>query len=726
MLIDSGKAVVPPLHAAEQGTGGEAFLYYVMPYVEGESLRDRLNQERQLSIDDAVQIAREVADALDYAHRQDVIHRDIKPENILLQEHHAVVADFGIARAVSVAASEELTQTGFALGTPAYMSIEQAVGERNVDGRSDIYSLGCVLYEMLGGDPPFTGSTPKAILARKTVEQVPSLRVVRETVPESLEQVVLKSLAKAPADRFATASDFARALTEASTTPAPARLAYAAARLRRWLVPLALLSALLVVGAGWWGFSRFSASAPRVGSLVVLPPENLSGDPEQEYFVAGMHDALIGELAQISALRVISRTSAMRYQDTDKSVPEIARELGVEAVVEASVLPLGDSVRIQAQLIQALPEERQLDAWSYHRHLRDVLAVHSEVARAIAREINVTVTGAEQDRLARARVVNPEAYRLYTLGSFQLVGLTEAAFRQAREHFEEAIDIDPSFAQAHAGLAMALIELGSWWSSLPPQEFYPQGRAAALKALELDSTVAEAHIALGRVKFEFDWDWAGADAAFRRGIALNPSVSYARVLYASYLMAMGRFGEAASMGRQTLEHDPVSMAAYRHLGWALDRLGQDDEALEHYQTALEMAPNVFPPYTRLVEFHLRRGRLEEASQYLERAESLHSDALPPVAMSHLAYYYARLGRRADALRVVRELETGVKDGYVLPLGPALVYVGLGQEEKALDFLERGFESRDITSVWNKMRWLWDPLRDEPRFQRLLERMDFPD
>ena len=309
----------------------DGLLYYVMPFIEGESLRQRLEREPQLPLEDALRITREVADALGYAHGLGVVHRDVKPENILFEAGHAIVADFGIARAVQAAGTQRLTETGLAVGTPAYMSPEQAAGDPALDGRSDVYSLACVLYEMLGGAPPFTGPSPQAVLAAQIADPVPQLRALRPTMPAGVERALERALAKEAAQRYATAEELVQHLTRASTAESIAAEFRRERTRRRWRAVLTAAGAVLVVAVGWWTVSVVArAGGPRIRSLAVLPLQNLSGDTAQDYFVLGMYDGLIGELDQITALRVISRTSSQVYQGTRKTVPQIARELNVD------------------------------------------------------------------------------------------------------------------------------------------------------------------------------------------------------------------------------------------------------------------------------------------------------------------------------------------------------------------------------------------------------------
>ena len=711
---------IVPLYDSGEADG---LLYYVMPFVEGESLRDRLERQKQLSLHETVEITRAVADALSYAHSMGIVHRDIKPENILFEAGHAVVTDFGIARAITEAGGEHLTETGIAVGTPAYMSPEQAAGARELDARSDIYALGCVFYELLAGQPPFTGPSAQAVLARHSLDPVPRLRTVRETVPEALEAVVLRALAKVPADRFATAREFAEALEES------ARVAEVTGPLRsirrRRAIPLAVAVAIAVVGVGgWWALARPGAERGRIESLAVLPLKNLMGDPEQEYFVEGMHEALITELSRISALKVISRTSTMRYRDTDKPLPQVARELNVDGVIEGSVLREGDRVRITVQLIEGR-SDRHVWAETFDRELRGVLALHSELARAVAAQVQISLTPKETTRLASARLVDPEAYQLYLKGNFQLQKITEDGFRAAIAHYQEVIRRDSTYAPAYAGLAIAYTDLGGWHSSLPPGAVHAKALEAALGAVERDPTLAEAHIALAGVRYHFEWDWAGAGAAYRRGMELNPSGTYARIQSANYLTAIGGFDESAAISRLTVQLDPLSPAAYNELAFALELPGHDSEALEQYQKGLDLVPDFAQSHLLLAMLYVRKNRFEDALRHAERAMGLLGATRPPAPLGYLGYVYARAGRREQALSMLDELETRAQREYVPPSAQAHIYLGLGRTEQALEWLRRAQDQHDVSLVWLKVWWVYDPLRAEPRFQELVRRMNYP-
>lgn len=495
-----------------------------------------------------------------------------------------------------------------------------------------------------------------------------------------------------------------------------------------------VLGSLLLLGALLYAGTRVFApgdGAPpdpaSIHSLAVLPLDNLSGDPEQEYFTIGMTEALTAELGQIGALKVISRTSAMRYAETDMAAPEIARDLDVDALIEGSVLRADDEVRITLQLVHG-PTDRHIWAQSYEREMHDILALQGEVARRIAREIQVTLTPEETERLAGEDAVDPEAYDAYLKGNALLLERVDSAFPRAARQYREAVAIDPDFAPAHAGLALTYIQM-AWWLGLPPGEqtaLVSRAREATQHALERDSTLAEAHIALGWIRYLFEWDWEGADTAFRHGISLNPSATPARLVYVTYLISMGRHGEAVAEARRAVERDPFSAAAQNDLGFALDHAGRHAEAQEQRRKALELAPGNGGIRLGQAVSYAQAGRWEEALRHAARADSLIEGPRLPVENLQFAYVYARSGRLDAASRILDELRGRNETQSVGPSMLALVHVALGQEEKALDLLERAYEVRGLGLVFAKGYFMYDPLRDEPRFQELLRRMNFPE
>jgi len=460
---------------------------------------------------------------------------------------------------------------------------------------------------------------------------------------------------------------------------------------------------------------------PPENSIAVLPFGNLSSDPEQEYFVAGMHDALIGELARIKDLIVISRTSTLRYQETVLSVLEIARELNVAMIVEGTVFKSGDQVRIQIQLVGAQPE-RHLLAQSYDRALSGVLMLQREVTQDIAEKIKVNLSPQEQSRLADARSVNPEAYQLWLKGNFHLGGLNEESFGKALASYQKAIDLDPDYAPAYAGLAMAYNGLGGWHASAS-HDYARLATKAAERALALDSTVAEAYLALGQIRWLFEWDWAGAERAFKLGMALNPSATPGRLEYANFLTAMGRFGESIDIGRQTLLLDPLAPVAYNELGFALYFAGRDDEALELYREGLEIDPDFDQSNGLLSLFYIKRGEFDKAFAYLPKLDRVEEQSVYPLAW--LGFLYGSVGRQTEAHAILAELMERRTREYVPASALADVHLGLREHEEALQWLEIAYDERDVTLVWLKESWEYDPLRTDPRFQAIIDRMDFP-
>jgi serine/threonine-protein kinase len=701
-LYDSGEAV--------------GFLFYVMPFVEGESLRDRLDREKQLPLDDALQIAREVADALSYAHQRGVIHRDIKPENILVASGHAVVADFGIARAITAAGGTKLTETGLAIGTPAYMSPEQAAGSGELDGRSDLYSLGCVLYEMLAGEPPFTGPTVESLVHQHLAVDAPSVTNLRPAVPPQIAGVLRRALAKAPADRFNPVVQFSDALMAGATqwAAAPATTERKSiGRRRRWIPVLATVTviAAMAVILDVGGIRRGVGGRGPLESLAVLPLENLSAEPGQEYFVDGMTDALISELSKIEALRVISRTSVMQYKGVRKPLPEIGRELNVDGIVEGSVLRDGNRIRVTAQLIDAAGD-RHLWADSYDRELGDVLALHSEVARAIAGEVRVALTAGDEARLAESRPVDPEAHDLLLRGRYHW---ERGATEQGLTLLEQATEADPDYAMAWAALARAYASL----ARVEPSQL-PKAKAAVRRAIELDPNLAEAQAALGRIAFYHDWDWETARRALERAIELNPGYEDAHQVYGDYFEIRGRWDEAIAEGIRSKQVNPVSASMRLNLGLAYTYAGQLDSAIAECRSALELDSLSSWAYFCLADAHRRKGDFTEAITAAEIAVELDSDDIHQMM---LAGVYASAGQRDRAEAVLAWLESESRHRYVPAYNLGWIHQMLGDTDSALELLERAVDEHAAFTPWINSLPEFDALKDDPRFQALLRRMN---
>src|SRR5881396_1727591 len=626
-----------PLHDSGEAGG---FLYYVMPFVEGESLRDRLNREPQLPVEEAVRIAREVATALSYAHSQDVVHRDIKPENILLSGGEAVVADFGIARAIVAAGAETLTDTGLAVGTPGYMSPEQATGAMQLDGRSDVYSLGCVLYEMLAGHPPFLGTTAQEILARHSLDAVPPLRTIRPELPPALERVVLKALAKSPADRFRTPAALSEALAPAIAPPSIRR------RAARSIGLVAVGASLLA--AGYALFSRRPVADPSgeaAHSIAVLPFVNIGADPNNEPFSDGMSEELITALTKVADLRVTARMSAFSFKGKEVDIREIGSKLNVSYVLEGSVRRAGSQLRVSAQLINAATGYH---LWSdeYDRDARDVFTVQDEIARAIVAALRVKLSGAANAALVKPATGNAEAHDLYLQGRYFFAKRDSTSLRKAQDYFERAIADDPSYALAYAGLSDAYSHRAVF-GYVPPHDIHAKAKQAVLRALALDSTLVEAHTSLGFIELFLEWDWATAGRELDRALALDPRYPPAHLFRAWYFLATDRMDDAISEVQTAVNLDPFSSVNNARLASMLYYARRYNEALAQARRLREMDSMFFQAGVELARAYLQLGRCDEALAALKQA---------PVQASGAAYFggvwgwiNARCGHPAQAL-----------------------------------------------------------------------------
>jgi TolB-like protein/Flp pilus assembly protein TadD len=701
---------------------GEAggMLYYAMPYVEGESLRARLVREVQLNAAEAVRIASEVADALACAHAAGVLHRDIKPENILLTSGHAVVADFGIARALDAAGADRLTETGLALGTPHYMSPEQASGTRALDARSDIYALGCVLYEMLAGEPPFSGPTSQAILARHAVDPVPCLRTVRATVSPALEEAVGKALAKVPADRFAMALEFKEALTRASREPAVIRPASGWRRLAAGVAALVIgagVAAGLLKGLGSDRPVTIDGERP-IRSLAVAPLQNLTGDSAQIYLAQGITDQLVTILAQISALRVVG----LKGDQAGKSGEELARTFQIDAVLGGSLQRAGEKVRIRVQLSSAASGQT-LWAHSYDGELRTILSLQDEVTRSVADRLRVSLTPAERSRLSVARpAVSPAAYQAYVRGWYFLERVSEADFRRAIGYFQQAIEADPAYPAPYVGLALSYEELG-YYALAPATEAYPRARAAALKALELDSTLGEAHASLANIDNFFTWDFPAAERGFKRALELSPRYARGHLARGMHLSAVGRIDEAVAALKQAQELEPLSLLTQAAAARPYYLGRRYDEAIAQARRALEIDSTFSRAHYWLGMSFAQTGRPREAIREFEK--TLRRAGPTPVYRAASAYAYAIAGERSRAQQILSELEKEARTKPVSSVEIAAVHVALGQREQCFQWLAEAFERHDPLVAYLAVDPRFDRYRDDLRFQDLLRRIGFP-
>ena len=709
-----------PLHDSGEADGR---LYYVAPYVSGESLRARLTREPQLPVRDAICIARGVASALEHAHAHGVVHRDIKPENILLADGQPIVADFGIARALEGSATNQLTSTGVSIGTPAYMSPEQATGE-HVDERADIYSLGCVLYEMLAGEPPFTGPTAQAIIAKRFANAAPDIRESRDTVDEHLADTIARALARVPADRIQTAAELRALLDDAELASAGviSRARPRAARPKSWKRSaigggIAIAAAAVAAMAIPQVRQRIVGSSPvAIHTLAVLPLVNLSGDMSQDFLADGLTDALISGLSEIGSLNVISRTSVMPYKmmKMPKPLTTIARELGADAVLEASVTRDHDRVRVRGKLIR-VADQHQLWERTYERQMSNALALQSDIASSVAQEIGLRLSDAPAARIV---AVKPEAQEAYLKGAY-FAG--QSRFADAITAFQRAVDIDPTHAAAYAGLARSYY-FRAFFGEVAPAEAFSQMRRAADRAIQYDPRSAEAHGLLALVNVHSDWDWAGAEREFAKALALAPSNAQVHHDYAHYLLAVGRRKESVEQTKRARQLDPANPMLTTCTGWhsLFDR--QFDEAKTYASEAQMMMPSFWAQIVRGWAF-IGQGRNDSAVVAMRSAATLSNNL--PFANAALAHALAKAGKTAEARKLLDMLVRQSIKGYVSAYDIAIVYAGLGDNDQAMAWLGKAFSERSMFLVHLTWDARLDTLHTDPRFAEIVKQLGFP-
>lgn len=608
----------------------DGFLYYVMPYVEGESLRERLDRQQLLPIEEAIRHARAIASALDYAHRQNIVHRDIKPENVMLYEGEAMVMDFGIAKAVSAAGHETLTQTGMMVGTPAYVSPEQAAGEQ-LDARSDQYSLACVLYEMLSGERPFSGATAQAVMAKRFTETARPIRTLRGTVPENVERALEKAMSTDAGKRFGSTAVFAQALVNPSLhTPSDTQT-----------LPEQVVSS--------------------AKSVAVLPFANMSADAENEYFTDGIAEEIINALSKIQSLRVASRTSSFAFKGKNEDIGDIGKKLKVSTVLEGSVRKMGSKLRINAQLVN-VADGYQLWSERYDREMEDVFAIQDDISQAIVKALRVILSEGEKKQIEKARAVNVQAYDYYLRGRQYFHQLRRKSLEYARQMFNKAIEIDPEYSRAYAGVADCCSLLYTYFDARELN--LRQADVASSKALELEPEMAEPHVSRG-IMLSLSKRFEEAEVEFEAAIKLDPKSYEAAYWFGRARMSQGMYDEAIKLFERASQLRPEDYESAGMLAQAYHSVGQEAESEASYrrqirlaEQQLELTPDDARACILCGVSHSVLHEAEQSERYVKRALAIDPD--DPMLLYNVGCVYAQLGKSEEALT---SLEHAVDKGF---------------------------------------------------------------
>ncbi len=742
--------------------GAEGDTHFIATeFIEGKTLRQKM-QTARFEIEETLNIAIQIATALDAAHRSGIVHRDIKTENVMVRtDGLAKVLDFGLAKltekkddaAIDTEAptrAQVQTSPGVVMGTVAYMSPEQARG-LEVDARTDIFSLGIVLYEMLAGRLPFTGATASDVIAAILKTEPAPLSGFNQEIPAELERIVSKTLEKDREERYQTAKDLLVDLrrlkkqleiqseterttsqkktasenaTQILTARPTSRATSSAGGIQKHKLGFALaLSVLLLtaIGLGYWFYSQRSSTATQIESIAVLPFVNEGGNADVEYLSDGMTETLINSLSQLPKLSVKARSSVFSYKGRDAKPQQVGSDLNVQAVLSGRVVQRGDDLTLYLSLVDAR-NGNQLWGEQYNRKLADLVSLQGEIARDVSQKLRMRLSGADEQKLAKSYTQNAEAYRLYLRGRYSLNGSRDG-LQQSVEHFQRAIDLDPNFALGYAGMADAYTLLGTTFFSMTPREAMPRARAAAQRALELDSGLSETHTSLAWVKYRFDWDWRGAEDEFKQALLLNPSNAQAHHWYADYLLAMGRFDESLAENRRARGLDPLSLFINWDAGRILYHALRYDESLAELHKTLEMDQNFAWTHAVLHEVYLAKGMNDEALAAHLKFAAL--TGVSPERVAALKNVYVSTGWKG---LWQKELEWALEDSKhrrVTPHTMATLYAKIGDKDHTLEWLNKAFEERAASLVYLNTDQQWDNFRQDPRFADLVRRVGLP-
>ena len=734
------------IHSVEECNGVH---FLTMQLVEGRSL-DRVIPASGLPLEQIVEIARALGDALAVAHDKGIVHRDLKPGNVMVtNEGHVKVLDFGLAKDVRAAnggdltlTSDSQTQIGVVMGTPAYMSPEQAAG-RLLDHRTDIFSLGVVLHEMATGRRPFEGSSSAELVSAILRDTPPSVTDARPDLPSDLARIIRRCLEKDPSHRVQTARDVSnefrdlarqtsQKLAAATTSTSSSRAVPAAdsgisqadevSGVKRHAIALTIAAILLVIGFAGVGIYLKGSKAGQVDSIAVLPLENRSNDPEAEYISDGITESINNSLTRLPSLRVIPHSVASHYRGKSMDMRKVGDELRVQAVLTGSIAQRGDNLTVNVEL-DDVRNGKQLWGERYNRKLVDLLAVQNEIAREVSQLLRSQLSAEDQQKLTKGSTDNPEAYQLYLKGKYYTNKLSKAGFSKGIEYFNQAIALDHQYGLAYSGLAYNYINQDDWF--MPPNEAGPKTREAAQKALAIDESDGGAHLSMAIVTHWYDWNWAAAESEFKRAIELNPNNWEAHTYYSWFLAPMGRNDQSIAEAKRAQQADPLSGFANFNVGGALVFARQWDPAIEQLHRAIEVDPTFWFSHCFLGRAYEQKGKLPEAIAEFQRALELEEDNAE--IWSGLGHAYALSGQRAEAQKVLEHLKGVSAHSWVAPYNIAVIYAGLGEKEQAFAFLDQAYKDRSYylpTYLATDARI--DSLRSDPRFVELRKRVGLPE